>query len=115
MLSNYLERAMSKYKNVSDFLSDLKRDYPERLLQLLDVEYKDEELLDYISERTTRDFYVPLFRDGIAIKRVLMDSIGSPQINTVKSQQPITGEMALDQITGEIMVYDGSCWMTVVK
>ena len=106
---------MSKYDNVSDFLSDLKRDYPERLLQLFEVEYKDEELLDYISDRSTKDFYTPLFRDGIAIKRVLMDSFGSPQINTVKSQQPITGEMALDQLTGEIMVYDGSCWTSVTR
>ena len=97
---------MSKYNNTKDFLSDLKLDYPERLLQLLDVEYKDEELLDYISDRSTEDFYVPLFRDGIAVKRVLMNSVGSPQINTVKSQQPITGE---------IKVYNGSYWKSVTR
>ncbi len=103
------------YNSTKRFISDLKRDYPERLLQLLEIEYKDEELLDYVSERTTNDFYPPLFRDGLAVKRVLMDSIGSPQIKTYQSSQPITGEMALDRVTGQIMVYDGNMWMTVTK
>jgi len=106
---------MNNYDNINDFLSELKRDYPERLLQLLDIEYKDEELLDYISDRTTKDFYPPLFRDGISTKRALMDSISSPQVTTYKPNNPITGEMALDRTTGQVMVYDGSVWLIITK
>lgn len=101
------------YKSTKTFLSDLKRDYPERLLKLFEIEYRDEELLDYISERKVSDFYPELFRDGISLKRNIFNDIGSPQIKTRLDNNPITGDMALDQTTGNIMVYDGSIWINV--
>ena len=104
---------MIKYNNTQTFIHDLNKKYPERLIILLEVDYTEAELLDYISDRTVEDFYPQLFRDGLLVKRALMDGIGSPQIKTYKSVNPNMGELALDCVTGQIMTFDGSIWITV--
>ena len=101
------------YNSAQDFIYDLNQKYPERLVILLEVDYTEDELLDYVCDRTVDDFYPQLFRDGILIKRGLVNGIKTPQIKTYKEQDPISGEIALDRVTGQVMVFDGSVWVKV--
>jgi hypothetical protein len=105
---------MSKYNNVSDFLYDLKQKYPERLISLLDVDYTEDELLNYVEHKSVDDFYPQLFRDVLVLKRTLLMN----ESNLLTSfhghnQTPIKGEMSLDKSTGLLSVFDGSIWINI--
>ncbi|RLC45033.1 MAG: hypothetical protein DRH57_08685 [Candidatus Cloacimonadota bacterium] len=114
MLLNYLERVMSKYTDGNKFIYDLNQKYPERLVVLLEVDYTEDELLDYVEYKSVDDFYPQLFRDGLALKRAIIINEKNPTISFHGHiQNPAMGEMALDQATGLLSIYDGCIWVQV--
>lgn len=105
---------MLRVKSKDEFIKFLAEEYPEKLLKVLDIEYTEEEILDYIKDREIDDFYPELFKDGIRMKRELINGIGGTQLTMIKNPSPITGDLYLDQNTNTIMVYDGGSWITTV-
>ena len=104
---------MNNYTTTEDFLKALNETFPEKVLKLIEIDYMDEELLEYVEERTIEVFQPEHFRSAINVKRALMESISPDMININTNSTPNVGEMVLDQTTGKLSVYDGSVWIEV--
>ena len=104
---------MNNYTDTKEFLKDLNVTFPEKVLKLIEIDYTDEELLDYIEERTIEAFQPLDFRSALTIKKVFMESSMSQSITTNINSNPNIGELVLDQTTGKLSVYDGSVWIEV--
>ncbi len=110
MLLNYLERVMSNpYTSGDRFIYDLSEKYPERLIILLEIDYTEHELLDYVMHRGIDDFYPQLFKGALELGR----NVWYDTISINKNNNPVQGEMVLDKSTGLLSVYDGSVWLQI--
>jgi len=66
---------MSKYKSSIDFLNDLNKEYPEKVIILLEMDYTEEEFPDYVKITALEDFDINNFKYYIESTR------NSPLIN----------------------------------
>ena len=105
---------MPKYTSSVEFLNDLSVDYPEKVIILLEMDYTEEEILEYLEITTLEDFNVEMFRDSVETVRnnLLISSFGNRGISTNQIANPVTGELYLDQSTNSLHIYNGVAWIT---
>ena len=92
--------------NVFHFLKIVERDYPEKFIQLLEVEYEESDLESFINHVEVENFNVLSFKKSLL-------PVFKYTTNTLHSSNPVIGEIALDNTSGNISVFDGSIWQPI--
>ena len=106
---------MYKYKSSIDFLNDLNIDYPEKVIIILEMDYTEEEFLDYLELTTLDDFNIDSFKYYIESTRdnLLINSCGNNGFITNKISNPITDDIYLNQISNSLQIFDGLDWINI--
>jgi len=106
---------MYKYKSSIDFLNDLNIDYPEKVIIILEMDYTEEEFLDYLELTTLDDFNIDSFKYYIESTRdnLLINSCGNNGLTTNKISNQITGDIYLNQISNSLQIFDGLDWINI--
>lgn len=89
-------------------ISELLEKYPELHFKLLEVNYDNNQLINFIRKYNitkVSDFDLNSFKMFISNS---FNGIGSQE-----PHNPITGEIFFDTTTAKLKIYDGNCWQEI--
>lgn len=101
---------LTKYDNDLKLLFD---DYPELELSIIGLDYKHEDVINFIrlhKIKDIKDFSVSNFKNFLT---TYYSNLNQIKTNFTKSPNPCAGDLVLNQQTNQMEVFDGSQWISI--